>query len=249
MNSSGQNPATTGDGDAWFTTTRWGIVLDARSEDGDGSAAALAELCQIYWRPLYSFLRRSGRTPDEAQDLTQEFFSRLLAKNYLKSVVPERGKFRSFLLTAFNHFLANEWDRVNRQKRGGGIPHVSLDAQDTENRYLAEPVDTMSPEKAFERRWAMTLVDQTLARLGAEFSARDQTELFEQLKSVLSGETEHFSYAKIADKFNITVVNVKVTVHRLRQRFRELLREEIAQTVSSPQDVDDEVRYLFATLS
>jgi RNA polymerase sigma-70 factor (ECF subfamily) len=187
--------------------------------------------------------------PDEAQDLTQEFFSRLLAKNYLKSVVPERGKFRSFLLTAFNHFLANEWDHANRQKRGGGIPHVSLDAQDTENRYLAEPVDHMSPEKAFERRWAMTLVDQTLARLGAEFSARDQTELFEQLKAVLSGETEHFSYANIADKFGMTVVNVKVTVHRLRQRFRELLREEIAQTVASPQEVDDEVRYLFATLS
>src|SRR6266446_3110743 len=155
---------TTSDG-RWFQTTHWSVVLLAGGVDSSEATAALGKLCQAYWYPLYTFIRRSGHGPEESKDLTQEFFARLLEKNYLQGIEPEKGKFRSFLLVALKRFLANEWDRANRLKRGGGREIVSLDAEETENRYLTEPADGMSPEKIFERRWAMTLLDQVMAAL------------------------------------------------------------------------------------
>jgi RNA polymerase sigma factor (sigma-70 family) len=235
--------------DAWFRTTHWTVVLEAAQRDSAQADGALARLCETYWYPLYTYIRRLGHSPEDAQDLTQEFFARFVEKDFLKSLVQEKGKFRTFLLMTLTRFLANERDRANRLKRGGGRQIISLDAQDTESRYRAEPVDDMSPEKAFERRWAMTVVDKVMAQLGVEFSERGQAELFGQLRSLLGGEGGQCTYAEVAEKFGMTVANVKVTVYRLRSRFRELLRQEIAHTVSSPEEIDDEVRYLFATLS
>jgi RNA polymerase sigma-70 factor (ECF subfamily) len=241
--------AESGAADAWFKTTHWSAVLHAADSNDPAAEASLARLCQTYWYPLYYYIRRLGRSPEDAQDLTQEFLARLVHKEYLRGVKQEKAKFRSFLLVALKGFLANDWDRAHRLKRGGGQELISIDAQNTENRFLAEPVDEMSPEKAFERRWAFTLLGQVLNRLETEFYASDKAPLFEELKGLLSGEKADCSYAELGERFGMSEANVKVTVHRLRRRYRELLREEVSSTVASPEETDEEIRHLFATLS
>jgi len=236
-------------GEGWFKTTHWTVVLDARDGDSTLANAALAKLCHCYWQPVYAYARKLGRSPEDAKDLTQEFFAKLLQKDYLKSVQPAKGKFRSFLLMVLKRFLANEWDRANRLKRGGGQQLISLEDVDSENRYLAAPEGELSPDKAFERRWATTLLEQVLARLADELNASGKAKLFEELKIFLSGDEGQMSYAAIAQRVAMSEGTLRVTVHRLRQRYRELLRLEIANTVGAPEEVDDEIRYLFASLS
>jgi RNA polymerase sigma factor (sigma-70 family) len=229
-----------------FVTTRWTIVLTAGRTDTTQAQAALEKLCQTYWYPLYAYVRRHGHSPEDAQDLTQEFFAKLIAKNYLRDVDRSKGKFRSFLLVSLKHFLANEWDRSRAQKRGGGQTIVSLDA---ETRYRLEPADVVSADKIFERRWALTLLDEALKRLRDEYAADGKAKLFEQLKETLTGERSTIPYAKLADRLGTTEGAVKMAVHRLRQRYREILRAEIAETVSGPEEVDEELRHLHAALS
>ena len=232
-----------------FATTHWSVVLAAGKDESPPARTAMETLCRAYWYPLYFYIRRLGHSPEDAQDLTQEFLARLVHKDYLKGVKQEKAKFRSFLLVALKGFLANEWDRAHRLKRGGGRELVSFDAQDTENRFLAEPVDQMSPEKAFEHRWALALLDQVLNRLEKEFCAANKGPLFEELKGLLSGEQTGSSYAELGRRFEMSESNVKVTVHRLRRRYRELLREEVAATVDTPEEANEEIRHLFATVS
>ena len=228
-----------------FATTRWSVVLTA----GAGSAAAgdaLGTLCRAYWYPLYAFVRRKGNSPHDAQDLTQAFFARLLERGWLNQAVPERGRFRTFLLAAMDHFLINEWQAARAQKRGGGATPVSLD-DDGEARYLREPADAMTAEKVFDRRWALTLLDRVLARLGAEMTALGKAAQFEALKFCLGGEKR--AYAEVARILGMSEGAVKVAVHRLRERYRALIRAEIAETVASPAEIDAEMRDLFAALS
>jgi RNA polymerase sigma-70 factor (ECF subfamily) len=234
--------------DSGFHSTQWGAVLTARGKDSSQARQALAELCRAYWYPLYAYIRRRGNNPTDAEDLTQGFFERLLAKDYLGDVTPGRGRFRSFLLTVLKHFLANEWDRAQTRKRGGGQTIVSLDAQDAEERYQFEPVERETPETLFEHRWALTILERVLARLRAEFVAGEKTGLFEQLKGFLSADLPHGSYAEVATRTGLKEGTVKVAVHRLRRRYGELLREQIADTVDDPREIEDEVRHLISVL-
>ena len=217
-------------------------------QDSSQSDAALARLCQAYWYPLYVFIRRQGQASEDAQDLVQGFFARLLEKDYLKGADQEKGKFRSFLLLAFKRFSANEWDRANRLKRGGGAEIVSLDAE-TESRYLAEPVDDLSPEKAYERQWALTLIEQAVKRLEAEYSSAGKAALFDELSICVSGEKPRDSYAEIGRRLGTSEGTVKVMVHHLRQRYRQLLREEIANTVANSEEIEQEVQHLMTVFS
>jgi RNA polymerase sigma factor (sigma-70 family) len=234
--------------DAFFLTTRWTVVLTAREQDSR-SGEALETLCRTYWYPLYAFIRRQGSAPADAEDLTQGFFARFLEKHYLKSVNPDKGKFRSFLLASLKHFLANERDRVRTKKRGGGAIHLSLDAAAAETRYLQEPIDAMTPEKIFDREWALTLLELVLARLRRDFCDEDKAALFEELKVVLTAGKGAVSHAKIAAKLGMSEGAVKVAAHRMRRRYRELLKEEIAQTVTGPEQVEEEIRALFSVFS
>ena len=246
MASSDPNLNETPQGDASFAPTQWSVVLQAGQVGSAQSEAALARLCQAYWFPLYSYVRRIGHSAEDAQDLTQEFFPRLLEKNYIGAAESEKGKFRSFLLVALKRFLANEWDRANSQKRGGGQRLISLDLEETETRYRAEPADLMTPEVVFQRRWVVTLLGRVLERLENELAADGKGKLFAALKVFLIGEHGDISYAEVAGRVQMTEGALRVTVHRLRQRYRELLRAEIASTVASPDQVDDEIRSLFA---
>jgi len=232
-----------------FATTRWSVVMAAGAPASPRSSDALAQLCQAYWYPLYAYVRRQGHSAYDAQDLTQEFFTRLLEKNYLATVSREKGRFRSFLLAALKHFLANEWDKARALKRGGGHEIIHLDAHDAETRYSLEPKEVLSADKIYERRWAMLLLDRVLNRLREEQVAAGKGEQFDLLKMCLLGERSSVPYQELAGQLRMTEGNVKVTVHRLRQRYRELLRAEIAETVASPADVDEELRQLFAALS
>jgi len=222
-----------------FAATRWTIVLAAGHGTSPQAGRALEELCRTYWYPLYAYVRRRGYESHEAEDLTQEFFARLLAKKYLADVDREKGRFRSFLLASLKHFLANEWDRAHAQKRGGGQTLVSLDA---ETRYQREPVDEASADKLLDRAWAVALLDQVLARLEMESEPKQ----FAALKAFLTVGQDAIPYAEVAGKLGTTEGAVKVAVHRLRKRYRALLREEIAHTVASPAEIDDEIRHLFA---
>ena len=232
-----------------FDTTHWSVVLRAGENDSPEAAAALASLCRAYWYPLYAYVRRQGHDFADAQDLTQEFFARLLERKDLRFADQKRGRFRTFLLTAIKHFLINEWNKAKRQKRGGGCTLISLDAEKTETRFRAEPADERSPDKAFERRWAMVVLDRVLDQLKTEFATAGQTPVFENLKSLLTGEGSESSYAEIGRRLGMTEGNLKVTVHRLRRRYRELLRKEIALTVDDPKIIDEEIRELIAALS
>jgi len=228
-----------------FTATHWSVVLAAREPDAPQAAAALAELCRTYWYPLYAFLRREGRTPHDAQDLTQEFFARLLQGKCLENVGPEKGKFRSFLLASLRNFLCDEWDKARAEKRGGGQPFISLEDHNAEGLYLLEP-DTSAPaEQIFEQRWALTLLAQALTRLREEFAAADKVHEFEDLKVFLSTLTGDGAYDAVAAKLELATDTVAVKVHRLRQRYGELIRAEIAHTVASPADIEEELQHLF----
>lgn len=247
MSDSGNGSGHTSAGDGWFRTTHWSVVLRAGETDSPETDASLAKLCQTYWHPVYGYVRRLGHTPEDAKDLTQEFFLRLVEKNYLKDLDRETGKFRSFLLVVLKRFLANEWDRANRQKRGGGRQIISLDEQDTEGRYLAEPVDDRTPENLFEQRWALAVLEQVVNRLRAEMTEAGKAELFRELKDFLGGDGG--SYAEAAERLQMNEGALRVTVHRLRRRYREILREEIADTVTSPDQIEDEIRNLFLSLA
>jgi RNA polymerase sigma-70 factor (ECF subfamily) len=235
--------------DAEFRTTHWSAVLAARDKSSPQAEAALAELCQTYWYPLYAYIRRRGNNPNDAEDLTQGFFARLLEKNYIGDVKPGVGRFRSFLLASLKHFLANEWDRAQTSKRGGGKVIVSLDEADAEARYQFEPVENVTLETLYEQRWALTVLERVLARLRTEFVATEKAELFDRLKIFLSTDQPDCSYAEIATRTGLKEGTVKVAVHRLRRRYGELLRAEIGNTVNDPHEVEDEVRHLISVLS
>ena len=234
---------------AIFATTHWSVVLSTQDKDSPRSAEALETLCRAYWYPLYAYVRRQGQQPHDAQDLTQSFFARLLEKDYLQSAVREKGKFRTFLLVALKRFLANEWDRARAQKRGGGQVHVPLDTELAEQRYQVEPTEGITADKVYERRWALTLLDQTMARLRQEFTEAGKANEFAQFKVFLTAEKGAIGYADIAAKTGMNEGAVRVAAHRLRRRFRELFREEIAHTVARPEDIDEEVRHLLDALS
>jgi len=225
------------------------MVVAAGRADTSRARDALARLCQTYWHPLYAYVRRVGHSPHDAQDLTQEFFARLLEKNYLADADESRGRFRSFLLASLKHFLANEWHKAQAQKRGGGQIPISIDVSAAETSCHFEPADTTTADKIYERRWALTLLDQVLRRLREEYVRDGKQNLFEQLKPTLTEASRSVAYAEIARRLDTTEGAVKVAVHRLRQRYREILRAEIAETVACPGEVEDELRNLFAALA
>ena len=232
-----------------FLTTRWTEVLQAAQSSAPGGEAALENLGRKYWYPLYAYVRREGLSPHDAQDLTQAFFARFLEKNYLAQVDPARGKFRSFLLASLKHFLANEWDRRRAQKRGGGTQIISLDEQAAEARYLLEPRDETNAEKIFERRWALTVLEEVLSRLERECTDAGKADQFRALKDHMMGDPDAAPQAELGRRLNMTPAAVKVTIHRLRKRYRALLREEIAQTVATPAEVDGELRHLLTVIA
>ena len=234
--------------DGRFATTRWSVVLAAGHRTA-GGRDSFASLCQAYWFPLYAYARRRGHAPEDAQDLTQAFFTRLMEKNWVASADQTKGRFRTFLLTAMKHFLADEWDRERAQKRGGGIAPLALEFAAAEAQYAREPVDAETPEHIFERRWALTLLDQVLVRLRSEYAQDGKGALFEALHPTLVGERTAQPYAELARSLDSTEAAIKSAVHRLRLRYRQLLREEIAGTIDAAADVDEELRHLFAVLS
>ena len=235
-------------GRAVFATTHWSVVVEAGQNESPKASEAMARLCETYWYPLYAYVRRKGYPAHDAQDLTQEFFARLLSRNYVTGADRRKGKFRSFLLGALEHFLAREWRRSHAEKRGGGRAPFSLDEMGAENRYLLEPSHELTPAKLFDRRWATTLLEQAMARLKEECLAEGKSALFEKVKPLLSGDSADLSYAEMARSLDMSEGALKVAVHRLRQRYGELVRAEIEQTVVSPEDVEQEMRYLLATL-
>jgi RNA polymerase sigma-70 factor (ECF subfamily) len=227
-----------------FATTQWSVVLAAGS-DNSRAAPALARLCSAYWYPIYAFIRRQGRNAHDAQDLTQGFFAELIERESLAGVVKERGRFRTWLLAVLKHFLANEWHRSQRQKRGGRAVVVSLD-DEAERRYLAEPIAPLTADSLFDRSWALTLVERALSKLESEWNESGKRAEFQTLKGTLTGGRA--SYSDLAGRLNMTEGAVRVTVHRLRNHYRDLLRSEISQTVALPGDAEDELRYLFKAL-
>jgi RNA polymerase sigma-70 factor (ECF subfamily) len=224
------------------------VVLSAGHDDAPHARDALEKLCQTYWHPLYAYVRRRGYSPADAEDLTQAFFAWLLERKWLGRADQHRGRFRSFLLTSLNNFLANEWDKARAQKRGGGLV-VPLPRDEAEARCAWELADHFTPEQSFEWRWALTLLDRVMSRLGAEFAHEGKTELFAALKPCLLGDRSAQPYAILASTLGVTEGSVKVAVYRLRQRYRRLLRDEIARTVAAPEEVEEELRYLFAVLA
>jgi DNA-directed RNA polymerase specialized sigma24 family protein len=232
-----------------FATTRWTVVLAAGRRSTPQAVVALEELCRAYWYPLYAYVRGRGYSHEDGQDLTQAFFARFLEKNYIEGLSSEKGKFRAFLLVSLKHFLANEWDRANRQKRGGGILPLSLDGQNADTRYQINPADNLSPDKLYDRAWAVTLLEQVITRLRQESVTEGKAGLFAQLKPFLMVGKSAIPYAQVAVALELTEGAVRVAVHRLRRRYRELLREEISQTLSDPTHVDEEMRALFSAFA
>lgn len=237
------------DAPAQFNTTRWSMVLAAREPDAAQSSAALEQLCRTYWYPLYAFVRREGYPHQDAEDLTQGFFERLMEKRYLNQVDPARGRFRSFLVAALKHFLSDQRDRERAAKRGGGRIPISLDAQTAEELYRLELGSELSGEELFERRWALTVLDLARGRLRKEYVTAGKAELHERVRIFEAGDTGVPSYAEVGARLGLSESAVKSAAHRLRQRFRELVRAEIAETVSDPREVDDEIRHLLAVIS
>jgi RNA polymerase sigma-70 factor (ECF subfamily) len=231
-----------------FARTHWSVVLAAGRSESTHAQAALEQLCANYWHPIYFYVRRQGHGPADAQDLTQEFFARLLARNDLAAVDRSKGRFRSFLLASLKHFLANEWDKAKALKRGGGQVPLSIDASAAESSYGFEPVENITPDKLYERRWALSLLQQVMAQLKSEYTREQKAEVFDALKGTLTGEGCAAGYAQIAERLRSSEGAIKVAAHRLRRRYRELLQAEIAHTVSSPQQIQEEIRALFAAL-
>jgi RNA polymerase sigma-70 factor (ECF subfamily) len=238
MNTSGQ-----------FSTTRWSVVLLAGEEAGSESAAALEKLCHAYWLPIYLFARRRGSDDADAKDLTQQFFTHLLARKDFSGLDPRKGKFRTFLLTAFTHFLANEYDRSSALKRGGGQKTLSLDAFSADELGECLASTAASPGDLFDQRWAKTILQSALVRLKGEMSEAGKSAVFDVLKPFLTANAVADDYAKMAGQLAVEAASAPVMVHRLRQRYRECVREEVAQTVTTPAELDEEMRHLFAVLN
>ena len=227
----------------WFATTHWSVVLLAAQNSAPEAPEALEKLCASYWYPLYAYVRRTGRNVEDAQDLTQEFFARLLAKQYLGLATPERGRFRTFLLSSLKNFLANDWKRSQRQKP------IPLDEVDAESRYAREPSDTATPDVLFERRWAETVLDNALERLRQEQIAAGKQRLFDGLANCLTGAEHSQPHAELAHQLGMTEAAIKMAVHRLRKGYAALLRQEVAQTVSSPAEIDEELRHMIVVIA
>lgn len=243
------NPGPPLEGVQSFATTHWSVVLAAGQPASPQAAAALEKLCRAYWYPLYAYVRRRGYSPEDAEDGTQSFFARLLEGNLLPRASPHRGRFRSFLLTALQNFLTDEHDRASARKRGGGQPLISLDALDGEARYALEPADELSPDKLFERRWATTVLEGAWTRLEAEYAAEGKADSFRELRRFNSGQESAPAYAEAAGHLGLPENTVKSLVHRMRRRYRTLLRAEIARTVADPAEIDEEIRYLLRVLA
>jgi len=244
MNEDGGEPQR----DGHFATTHWSLVLAAGETTAPAAQDALAELCGTYWYPLYAYVRRWGYSADDAQDLTQEFFARVLEKHYLRQADPARGRFRSFLLASLKHFLANERDRARAQKRGGGAAPLPFEFETAEGRYTREPPDDETPDRIFERRWALALLERVLGRLRDENYEAGKTVLFDRVRDLLTEGRAEVPYVEIAASLGMSEGALKVAVHRLRRRYGELLRETIGETVADPAEIDDEIRYLFTAL-
>jgi RNA polymerase sigma-70 factor (ECF subfamily) len=228
-----------------FATTHWTVVLAAGRRHTPQSDGALEELCRTYWFPLYAYVRRRGHNKQDAEDLTQAFFARFLEKNFLENLAGEKGKFRAFLLASLKHFLANEWDRSQAQKRGGGAAHLSLDWQTADTKFQVAATNEPSPDKAFDREWALALLAQVIERLQKECEADGKTKLFEQLKMFLMAGKGGSAQSEVAQSLGMEEGAVRVAVHRLRKRYRALLREEISQTLMDKSQVEEEMRALF----
>jgi RNA polymerase sigma-70 factor (ECF subfamily) len=224
------------------------MVLAARDPEAPAARDALARLCSAYWYPLYAFVRCRGFNPHDAEDLTQEFFCRFLERNPLSNVSPTGGKFRSFLLTCLKNFLANEWQREHAQRRGGGQSPIPLDGGEAETRFMLEPADNQTPEAVYEKRWAFTVLDRTVQALQSDYAAKGQGDVFEQLRGFLPGGQSGESRAALASRQGVSAGAIDVAVHRLRKRFGVLLREEIAHTVPSEAEVDEEIKYLIGVI-
>src|SRR5688572_24168522 len=248
MNADGETSSSPPRGDV-FVTTRWTVVLSAGRKSSPHSDRALGELCQTYWYPLYAYVRRQGHTKEDAEDLVQAFFAKFLEKNYLEGLSAERGRFRAFLLASLKHFLANEWDKSQRRKRGGGIQHLSLDWQSADERFHLDPPDPSSPDKTFDREWALALLERVIVRLRDECTADGKAGLFDQAKGYLMVVEKTIPYAEAALSLKMDEGAVRVAVHRLRKRYRQLLRDEIAQTLDDPAQVAEELRSLQAALA
>ncbi len=232
----------------WGGTTHWSVVLAAGQKENPQSAEALERLCKIYWYPLYAYVRRKGHDVPEAQDLIQDFFASLLQKGWLEKVDPKKGRFRSYLICAMDHFLANHWRRAAAAKRGGGRPLLSLD-DTAEKRYAAEAATDLTPEKLYERRWALSLLERALHRLHQEYATTDRGTLYDSLKQFLSAEPEAGDYERVSAQLGISHGAVSTAVYRLRQRYQALVREDVAQTVDRREEIEDEIRSLVAALT
>ena len=245
-------PATVADAGSpqpvWFDSTHWTTVLAARDGDSPAGREALEKLCATYWFPLYAFVRRRGHPPAEAEDLTQGFFARFLEKNYLREVRPERGRFRQFLLTALKHYLANEWDRARALKRGGGCPCIPLDQALAEQRFAGDLSEDSTPERAYEQAWALLLLERVHRRLGEEFEAAGKRGRFELLEQFLPGGPAELTYAAVGQRLGLSEGAIKSEAHRLKRRYAELVRLEIAHTVEHPAEIDEELRHLMGVL-
>jgi len=248
-------PVMSGRDDAWpmsesgqFTTTHWTVVLQAGESGSAGAHEALSKLCQTYWPPLYAYIRREGYSPEDARDLTQEFFYRFLQRDSLTGVNPAAGKFRSYLLACAKHFLANEREHAHAQRRGGGRPTIPLESGDAETRYSLEPADALTPDLLFDRHWAFTVIERTLGTLRQEHAGRDKGLGFEDIEGFLPGGRGRATRYELAAKHGINVNAVDAAIHRVRQRFGALLRREVRQTVSSESEVEEEIRYLISIL-
>lgn len=232
-----------------FATTHWTIVLAAGRRHDPQADRALEQLCQTYWFPLYAYVRRRGHEKADAEDLVQAFFTRFLAKNYLEGLSAERGRFRAFLLASLKHFLANEWDKSQRQKRGGGVTHLSLDWQTADSKFQVAASNEPGPDQAFDREWALALLSRVIERLQSECAADGKAKLFEQLKVFLAEGKGDTAQSEVAKALGMEEGAVRVAVHRLRKRYRQLLRDEIANTLSDPAMVDEEMRALFGAFA
>ena len=231
-----------------FPSTHWSVVLAAHAENPDRAREALEQLCTAYWYPLYGFLRRRGFQPADAEDLVQGFIAHLLEGQFFRAADPDKGRFRAYLLASLRHFVADTAARSARQKRGDGQPLLSLDVVVAEHRYAQEPADPGNPEQFFDRRWALTLLDTVLRRLETEAAERGRSDLFRQIKGVLLGDRGGVTYAQLAPQLGMSEAALTVTIQRLRRRYRELVREEIAHTVSQPVEIDEEMRHLYQAL-
>ncbi len=248
MSISGSNESATVPSRHWFATTHWSVVLSAADTQAPGSQAALEELCRTYWYPLYAYARRQGHSPEDAQDLTQEFFARFLHRKSFRAADRERGRFRSFLLTAMKHFLINEWERAGAQKRGGREAQIPLDAVAAEANYTKELAHELTADRIYERSWALAMLRCVHDRLKAEYASENKSDRFALLEQFLPGPSAEVTYSQAGLSLGVPEGTIKSEVSRLKGRYRDLLRREIAQTVAGPEEIEDELRYLINVL-